>query len=135
MSIEANKALARRAIEEIWNQGKLDVIDEITTEDFVLHDMGQDIRGREAYKQYVANVRRAFPNFHSTVDDLVAEGNVVVTRWWFQGTHQGEIMLCGEVLTPTGRQVMIRGVTWNRFAGDRIAEAWVYRERVRDQIV
>ncbi|HEY64452.1 MAG TPA: ester cyclase [Caldilineae bacterium] len=134
MSARENETLVRRDNDEVWNQNKVDVIDELYTEDFVLHDMGQDYHGREAYRQYVMTTRSAFPDLHSTIDDIMATEDVVVTRWTFQGTHQGEITLGDETIAPTGKHVTIHGITWNRIANGRIAEAWMYREGVGEQL-
>lgn len=134
MSAKENEMLVRRDNDEVWNQNKVDVIDEICTEDFVLHDMGQDYREREAYKQYVKDTRAIFPDLRTTIEDIIAAEDAVVTRWTFQDTQQGELKVRGEVIPPTGKRVVVHGITWDRIANGRIAEAWMYRERISEQL-
>ncbi|HSA79989.1 MAG TPA: ester cyclase, partial [Geminicoccaceae bacterium] len=83
---ERNKAQVRRVIEEIYNRGDLAVVDELAASDLVIHASSQDIRGRDGAKQYVAALRAGFPDLHLTVEDQVAEGDMVVTRWTARGT-------------------------------------------------
>jgi len=118
--LEENKAIGRRAFEEVWSQGKLDVIDEILTADFVGHIAGSPgIQGPESYKQFATMYRTAFPDLKFTVEDQIAEGDKVVNRWTFTGTHKGELM----GIPPTGIQVT--GIDIYRIAGGKILEAWV----------
>ena len=84
---EQNKAQIRRVIEEVYNRGDLGVVDEVAASDLVIHASSQEIRGREGAKQYVAALRAGFPDLHFTVEDQVAEGDMVVTRWTARGTH------------------------------------------------
>ena len=118
---EDNKAIARRALEEVWSQGKLDVIDEIFAADFVLHVAGSpDIHGPEGYKQFVADARSAFPDLQFTIEDQIAESDKVVTRYTFTGTHKGDFM----GIPPTGVQVTVTGIDIDRIAGGKIVEEW-----------
>ncbi len=85
MTLEENKALARRAIDEIWSKGNLAVGPDIYSPNFLSHqhshpDIG-DVRGLSALIEFVREFREAFPDFHDTVDDQVAEGDKVVTRF------------------------------------------------------
>ena len=92
MSAEENKAVARREIEELYNRvGSLDAAEEIYAPDYVGHEptIGE-IRGVEGAKQYAATMRLAFPDLTCTVEDQVAEGDKVVTRFSARGTHEGE---------------------------------------------
>ncbi len=123
MSAEENKAVVRRELEELYNKGgDLDAAEEIYAPDFVGHEPAVgDIRGIEGAKQYAATMRLAFPDLSCTVEDQVAEGDKVVTRWSAQGTHQGET----EDLGPaTGNRVEITGVSIERFSGGKVAESW-----------
>ena len=73
---EENKAIARRAFEEVWNQGKLDVIEEIFATDYVGHITGSpDFNGPEGYKELVTMYRTAFPDIQFTIEDHIAEGD------------------------------------------------------------
>jgi steroid delta-isomerase-like uncharacterized protein len=121
-SAEENKALARRWFEDLFNAGNLEVADEIIAPDHVNHDPTlPDIPpGPEGQKQVVNLYRGAFTNAHITVEDQLAEGDRVATRWTGSGTHQGEFM----GVDPTGNQVTITGITINRVSGGKIAESW-----------
>jgi steroid delta-isomerase-like uncharacterized protein len=122
VSAEVNKALARRWVEELFNAGNLEVADEIIAPDHVHHDPTlPDIPpGPEGQKQVVNLYRGAFTNAHISIEDQLAEGDRVVTRWTSSGTHQGELM----GVAPTGNQVTITGVTINRVSDAKIVESW-----------
>ncbi len=116
---EANKALLQRVFEEGCNKHNLALFDELIP-DCVYRGPGVgELRG-EAYRQFLASVHAAFPDGHWTIEDQVAEGDKVVTRWRFTGTHQAEIM----GLAPTGKQTTISGVLINRIVEGKIVEEW-----------
>ena len=117
---EENKALAIRSW-EIVSQRNPDVIDEVYAPNFVWHEPDQDIQGPEEAKQFVAMFFEAFPDINITIEDAIAEGDKVVTRWTIGGTHQGEIEDFGP---PTGRQMELEGITIHRFEGGKIVEEW-----------
>lgn len=122
MSAEENKAVARREIEELYNRGgSLDAAEEIYAPDYLGHESTiGEIRGVEGAKQYAATMRLAFPDLSCTVEDQVAEGDKVVTRWSAQGTHQGET----EDLGPaTGNRMEITGISIERFSDGKVAES------------
>src|SRR5215210_926317 len=107
MSTEENKAIARREIEELYNHtGNLDAADEIYAPDYVGHDptLPEDLHGVEAGRQHAATFRSAFPDLTCTIEEQIAEGDKVVTRWIGSGTHQGETQELGP---PTGNRVEI----------------------------
>jgi len=121
MSEGENKALIRRFFEEFRNRGDLAVADELLAPDCVLHaGLGPDIHGPEGCKQDIITVRSAFPDFHVTIDDMVAEGDEVATRWTIRGTHRGEFA----GIAPTGRQVTGWGMSIDRIVGGKIVETW-----------
>jgi len=94
MSTESNKAIARRFLEEVFGQGKLAVADEIVAPDHVDHGPGAlpgVPHGPEGSKMLVTGYRNAFPDIHFTIDEQIAEGDKVVTRWTGHGTHKGEL--------------------------------------------
>jgi steroid delta-isomerase-like uncharacterized protein len=117
---EANKALYRRVIEEGWNQHNLALLDEFYADCVYYNPATGEVKG-EALKQFLASMLAAFPDIRFTIEDLVAEGDKVVTRWSGTATHQGEFM----GLAPTGKQVPVTGMTI-----DRIVEGKVVEERV-----
>jgi predicted ester cyclase len=88
MSADENKAVTRRINEEAWTNGNLDVIDEITTDQYVHTVVGapESVRGPQGFRELVTMFRNAFPDFRVTTEEQVAEGDVVVTRWTVTGT-------------------------------------------------
>jgi steroid delta-isomerase-like uncharacterized protein len=118
---QENIATSRRFTEEAFNRGNLSVFDELSTEDFVNHDPLTGDQDREGGKQSISGFRAAFPDLHLTIEDIVAAGDKVAYRWSVEGTFENEIM----GLQPTGeRGSPVRGITIDRFEGDKIAESW-----------
>jgi steroid delta-isomerase-like uncharacterized protein len=116
---EENKALARRAWEAVENP---DLVDEVYAPDVVWHEPdGEVIRGTEEAKQFISTYKTAFPDLNISVEDVIAEGDKVVTRVTLRGTHQGETEQFG---APTGRQLEGTGVTISRIEGGKIVEDW-----------
>ena len=122
MSTEENKALARRVLEEMFNKGNSDVADELLASDYVDHDpaMPEDIRSPEGFKQYVGAYRSAFSDLHVEIEDQIAEGDKVVTRWTGNGTHDGEL----SGIAPTGNRVTLPGMEIVRISGGKLVEGW-----------
>jgi steroid delta-isomerase-like uncharacterized protein len=123
MLSETNKTVVRRLFEEVWNKGKLNVLDEITTKDHVSSGPGSLPglpTGPEGSKQFVTVYRNAFPDVHFTIDDQLADGDKVVTRWTADGTHQGEL----QGLPATGKSSTVTGININRIENGKIAESW-----------
>jgi steroid delta-isomerase-like uncharacterized protein len=120
MSTEENKALARRSW-EIVSPDNLDLIEEVYAPDLVWHEPDQDIRGYDQAKQFVSTFFAAMPDINITVEDLIAEGEKVVSRYTIRGTHQGETEEFGP---PTGRQMQLEGITIHRFEDGKIVEEW-----------
>ena len=118
----ANKALARRLIDEAFNAGRLDVIDELFASGFVGHDpsLPEEVRGPAGVKEVIAGYRAAFPDIQVTIEDQIADGDRVVTRWRATGTHKGELM----GMPATGKQATVTGITIDLIADGRIAESW-----------
>ena len=116
---EENKAIVRREIEEVFSaQGNLDVADEIFAPEYVGYP--EDVRGPEGAKETAKMYRNAFPDVQLSIEDQVAEGDKVVTRWIGRGTHQGELM----GVAPTGNQVRVDGMTISRIEDGKIVEEW-----------
>ena len=121
MSVEENKASARRVIEEIWNQGKVEVVDELYAPSFVNHRPSPGTTSdREGLKQDVAQTRRAFPDGNLTVDDIIAEGDLVVSRWTFTGTHTEDLW----GIPATGKRVRLTGIHMDRIVNGQCTEEW-----------
>jgi steroid delta-isomerase-like uncharacterized protein len=119
---EENKAVVRRFIEEVWNNGNLDAIDELISEDHVDHDPAQaeSPGGREAVRAFVQMYRTAYPDTHIEFGEMVAEGDLVAGNWTATGTHQGELM----GIAPTGRSIKVTGMGMDRVRDGQIVESW-----------
>jgi steroid delta-isomerase-like uncharacterized protein len=123
MSAEENKALARRFMDEVYNEGNVNFIDEVVASNLVVHDPTSPegmTSGVQSAKQFVEVYRNAFPDIQMTVEDLIAEGDKVVTRWRARGTHQGELM----GIPPSGNPVEVTGITIDRIEGGKVVETW-----------
>ena len=123
MSTETNKAIARRFLEEVFGQGKLAVADEIVAPDHVDHGPGAlpgVPHGPEGSKMLVTGYRNAFPDIHFTIDEQIAEGDKVVTRWTGHATHKGE--LAG--IPATGKSATVTGIGVDRIVNGKIVESW-----------
>jgi steroid delta-isomerase-like uncharacterized protein len=123
MSAEANTACVRRILEEAWSQGNLDLLDKLYATDCVEHDLSthEELYGLDANKERVRTYRDAMPDLQVSVDDMIASGDRVVTRWRAVGTNEGDLM--GN--PPTHRHVEITGISIDRFDADgRVAETW-----------
>jgi steroid delta-isomerase-like uncharacterized protein len=116
MSAETNKALVRRFVDEFWSGGNLAAADELMAADAVVHE---PVAGGPADLKPVARaIRTAFPDWHSTVEEMVVEGDRVVERWTGRGTHRGD----WQGIPPTGKQVAVPGVVFYRIADGKIVE-------------
>ena len=122
MSTEQNKALARQMVEEIFNRGNISRADEFLAPDFVeREELPPGIpRDREGVKQLTVLLRSAFPDFKATIEDLVAEGDKVVLRMTWTGTHKGEFM----GMPPTGKSISFEEIAIMRFAEGKNVEFW-----------
>lgn len=122
---EANIATFRRAIEEGWNKGNLEAIDELFVPDFVEHQVGFG-PGRDAVKGSIRSLRIAFPDLHLTFEDVVAEGDMVWARLSGAGTHEGPFM----GLPATGRRMRVDVIDIVRVADGRLVEHWGVADRL-----
>jgi steroid delta-isomerase-like uncharacterized protein len=116
-----NKAAAR-AVFEVWSTGEIDRLDEYVAPDVLHHDPYDPYAadGLAGMKRTIALNRTAFPDMQLVVEDQIAEGDKVVTRWRAEMTHEGK--LAG--LPATGNHVTITGITVDRFQDGMIVEAW-----------
>ena len=120
---EENKAKSRRVIDEAFNAGKFDALDDVVAENVVDHDPAMPPglpEGREGLKQMIGGYRAAFPDIRITTDEVIAEGDLVAMRWTARGTHKGDLM----GISPTGKQATVTGITIDRFENGVIAESW-----------
>ena len=122
---EENKTVFRRAYEELLNRGDLSVADELVAPDFINHEAppGRD-RGPESMRVLATMLRTAFPDLHFTIEELVAEGDVVAGRLTMSGTHEGPLM----GMPPTGRSVQQAHMHFVRFRDGKAVEHWGVRD-------
>lgn len=119
MSVEENKALARRWMEEIWEKASSTAMDELLAPDFVFNYSAPGVTpDREGYKQTVNGLFVSFPDVKWTTEDMVAEGDKVAVHWTGRGTHKGEFWR----VAPTGKQVTMRGISIMRIEGGKIVK-------------
>lgn len=120
---EKNKAVVRRLYESFLNTGKLETLDEIIAEDYV-GIYGQ--RGPSAFAETVRAVRQGFPDIQWAVEDLIAEGDKVVIRWSWQGTHNGEF----RGFPASQKQVTDAAIVIYQFRDGKIIRAWIQSDRL-----
>jgi steroid delta-isomerase-like uncharacterized protein len=121
---EANKHIVLRFDEEVWEKRNLDVLDELVAEDFVYHNPSlpvPDIPGRTAFKALLTGLLKAFPDLRTAADDVIAEGDRVVGRVTFSGTHKGDFM----GVPATGKSVTWSAIVILRIADGKICEEWI----------
>jgi steroid delta-isomerase-like uncharacterized protein len=126
MSTEQNKATARRWSEELWGQGKLAVADEIIAKDYVRHDPGDPFpaHGPDDVKRIVSSLRAMLPDFAIHVDAIMAEGDLVVSRYTATATDTVGYM----GMPPTGRSIRTTAMQMFRFKNGLIVESWAVRD-------
>jgi steroid delta-isomerase-like uncharacterized protein len=123
MSADENKDKMRRFLEEAFGQGKVEVVDEVLHPDFVCWDPNSEtgeIRGAQTIKGEIEYFRNAVPDLTYTVEDQIAEGDKVVTRYTARGTHQGEFF----GIAGTGKPIEMTGISIDRFEEGKLVEEW-----------
>ena len=120
MSEEENKAMVSRVIEEATNKRNLAVFDELVSPYFVDHEAGPEPGGPEGEKALLSTITEAFPDWRWDVEDMMAEGDKVITRYVARGTHRGEFMGAA----PTGEEVAVSGINIVRLQDGKIVESW-----------
>jgi steroid delta-isomerase-like uncharacterized protein len=120
---EENKAKARRLFEEGFSQGNTDVVDELLNPNFVCYDPNSEsgeVRGSETIKNEIEYFRNAVPDLTYTIEDQIAEGDKVVSRYTVSGTHQGEFF----GVAGTGERITMSGISIDRFEDGKMVEEW-----------
>jgi predicted ester cyclase len=115
-STENNKALIRHIVEKAW---KPSVIKEVCASDYVIH-FGRETLTRDDLIEFMSMLHSALMDLRFTADDIIAEGDKVVTRWTASGTHQGVF----QGIQPTGNHVVFTGITISRIENGIIVEDW-----------
>lgn len=117
---EQNKKIARQVFEDIQSDGNISLIDEIVTKDYVGHTPLGNLHGPQGAKDFENILHTAFPDYHVTVEDVISEGDKVVTRWTGSGTHNGPF----QGMPATGKQVEMKGLTIFRIVNGKLIEGW-----------
>jgi len=123
MSIEENKKLIRFLIDECLNKGKLDLADKYFTPDYVSHIAGAPPGppGPAVFKGVIAAWRGAFPDWHMTINELIAEGDKVCNRFTTTGTHKAPLW----GIPPTNKPMTVNGIEIHRIKDGKVAESWI----------
>jgi predicted ester cyclase len=124
MSIDENKAIFRRLIEELWNQGNLDLADELFTADAFSPSAPDLPPGPQGTKVIAAMFLKAFPDLHITIEHEVADGDRVFGHLRQRGTHTGPLVTPAGVVPATGKAVDFNEMAIVRIVDGRIAESW-----------
>ena len=135
---EKNKEIVRRFVQEVWNEGKLDVADEVLAANYIEHPSTpneakkEEAHGPDVMKRFVQMFRGAFPDMIFTIEHMVAEEDKVAIHLVGRGTHEGEL----HGLPPTGKRVNIGGAAIHRIEGSKIVETYqvVDRLSLREQL-
>jgi steroid delta-isomerase-like uncharacterized protein len=127
MTTTDNKNLIRTFVEEVINQGRLERADDLVAVDFLeLDPLPGQKQGREGLKQVIAGMRAAFPDIHWTVDEIVAEGDKVFSRFTWSGTHLGEFL----GISPTNKQIKVTGMVLDRVVAGNMTESRILMDGV-----
>jgi steroid delta-isomerase-like uncharacterized protein len=125
VSADENKLVIRRLVEEVYNEGDLDVVDELVAHDLYDHAaVPEHQHGIEGFKHIIAWVRAISSDNRYEIDDIIAEGDRVAVRMTVSGTHTGEL----RGISPTGRRFSVDYVHWFRLADEKVAELWAVRD-------
>ena len=124
---ESNKAIMRR-FWDLWEQGNIELLDELLAPEYINHTLAApDLPpGPEGVKEVVSMFRSAMPDLEVVIEDMIAEGDKVATRYALEGTHRGELF----GVAPTGRHLSIKSMTVERLSEGKIVEHW----RVTDEL-
>jgi len=127
MSLEENKIIVRRMYEEILNEGNLALADEIIAPDAVSHDPAAppgSLPGPEGLKRVVRMLQSAFPDHHTTIEEIIAEGDKVVMRGTLSGTHKGDFL----GIPPTGKHFTMTQIHIVHLVDGKVTDHWVNRD-------
>ena len=122
MATAQSRALVERYFEEVFNQGNVDLVDELLAADYINHGSipGHPVQDREGTKRIEMESRAAFPDIRYTMERIVADGDMVAYHWSAVATHDGELM----GIAPTGKRLSMQGMVFTRVANGTIDEQW-----------
>lgn len=116
-----------RVVDEAWNHGNLDALDELHSPEYTEHHAPfPDVEGLEAFKQMVAGARTTYPDFHITIHELIFEGEKLAARWSWTGTHLGQTRQL--TIPPTGKKITLTGSQILHIEGDKLIEGWQFAD-------
>lgn len=129
MPLQANKRLVERYFEEVWNQGRIDVLDELLTGDYQNHSPGlpDPIPGPEGLKPIVRMMREGIPDLHYAIEDLVVAPDRVAASVRMTGTHTGSLF----GIAPTGKAIDVRQMQIEWIRDGRICQHWRITEDLK----
>lgn len=118
-----NQQIALRLYQEVWNERKLNIVDELISPSHALHDpnLSGSQTGPDAYKQQVVRLTAAFPDLHFAIEDIFSEQDKLVAYWMISATHEGEY----EGIPPTGKRIFVHGITIHHFVDGKILDSYV----------
>ena len=120
MSAEETRAVVERFWDEIWNKKNLRVVDEMLPDDVVIHNFGNVVQGREAWRQSFDPFFTGFPDLRFTSEFMIVDGDKAAVRWVAKGTHTGVF----RGIPPTGKEIRIGGMAGYRVVEGKIVEGW-----------
>ncbi len=118
MFAEENKALVRRFVKDFWNEGNMSAADELMAPGAEIHMPTGEVVDVDRLKSFARVFHGSFPDWHSTFEELIAEGDRVAERWTGRGTHRGEL----QGIPPTGKRVEVPGSVFYRIVDGKIVE-------------
>ena len=121
--LESNKQVVRTLYEDCLSKGRLDRLPQLVARHY--QGIG-DARGPDGFRTIIEGLRSGFPDIHYTIEDLVAEGDRVVVRWTWQGTHEGRYL----VFSPSRKQHRVSGITIYQIEEGKIVKAWLQADRL-----
>lgn len=124
---EELKSMIQKVFEEAYNKGNLDVLDELVDSNYLRHQSPmKNVKGLNAYKKFVDDVRKAYTNFEMKVEEVLADGNKTVARIVLTGKHTGKTPTL--MAPPTGKEIAMVGCTVSTWENGKITEEWVYND-------
>lgn len=123
---EELKARFLRVVDDAWNNGNLEALDELHADRYVEHliPSAPDIDGLDAFRQLVAHTRTAYPDFHITIHEMVVEDDKMAARWTWTGTHSAQTPI--HTIPPTGKHVTVNGFHFFHTQQGKLIEGWQF---------
>jgi steroid delta-isomerase-like uncharacterized protein len=110
----------------VWNQRRFETIDELMTPESVGHTESGDLHGPDDFRRFQSEILSAFPDFHLSIESMVADGDDVVIRWQASGKHDGDWLGA----KASYQQITFPGITWHRFKAGKLIEGWNFWNHV-----